>query len=380
LGDQFIPISFIWYDCGDNSFSNLAGTQLYIDKRIYGPEGMMFWDEDDNVHYPEAGRPVGVGAPDICLDDDAKALPTRCVEFMNGGICVVHPDSIDARGDINLNEVPYEIADAVLYSNYFVRGLGVFNINIAGQIAASDVNRDGLTLTVSDLVLMIRIITGDAPPSPKLNPIPAPLTLSSTVENGELQVKTYAPDEIGAVRLVYTMSNPAMIDMPRLAADAEQMDMLWTVEGNQLRILIAKVGTERIASGERELLTIPVSGDGELELVSTEIVNYDGQPYTVAKGSAPIPTNFILEQNYPNPFNPTTTIAFALPKASEWKLKIFTVTGAMVREYSGSAQAGEQKVMWDGCSSDGARSASGVYFYRLEAGSFSASKKMVLIK
>ncbi len=380
LGDQFLPISFVWYDCGDNSFSNLAGTELFIDKRIYGPESALLWDEDDNVHYPESGRPVGLGAPDVCLNDDAKTLPTRCIEFINGGICVIHPDSIDARGDINLNEVPYEIADAVLYSNYFVRGLSVFNINIPGQIAASDVNRDGLTLSVADLVLMIRIITGDAPPSPKLNPVPTPMALNNTFENGEMLVTTNSVDEIGAMRLVYAITDNAVIDIPRLAADAQQMDMLWSVEDNQLRILVSKIGTERISSGERELIAIPVSGDGTLELVSAEIVNYEGQPFTVGKGNAAVPTNFSLSQNYPNPFNPTTTIAFALPNACEWKLKIYTVTGAMVREYSGASQAGEQKVIWDGCSSDGAKSASGVYFYRLEAGSYSASKKMVLIK
>ena len=60
-----------------------------------------------------------------------------------GGIDIVCADSIDDRGDINLNGVANEVADAVLLGNYFVYGLSVFTINIEGQIAASDVNADG---------------------------------------------------------------------------------------------------------------------------------------------------------------------------------------------------------------------------------------------
>ena len=67
----------------------------------------------------------------------------------------------------NLNEISNEISDAVLFSNYFVYGIGVFDINEAGQIAATDVNADGLTLSVADLVYMVRIILGDAAPYPK---------------------------------------------------------------------------------------------------------------------------------------------------------------------------------------------------------------------
>ena len=94
----------------------------------------------------------------------------RCVEFHNGSICIIDSDSIDARGDLNLNGVANEVADAVLYTNYFLRGISVFTITVAAQRAASDVNNDGRTLTVGDLVYMLRILTGDAQPIPKLSP------------------------------------------------------------------------------------------------------------------------------------------------------------------------------------------------------------------
>jgi len=61
-------------------------------------------------------------------------------------------------GDINLNGVPNEVADAVLYTKYFIYGLQVFCIDQQAQIMETDTNADGLRLTVGDLVYQIRII------------------------------------------------------------------------------------------------------------------------------------------------------------------------------------------------------------------------------
>ncbi len=64
----------------------------------------------------------------------------------------------DNSGDINLNGIPYEIADAVTFSKYFVYGLDAFHIDLAAQTAQTDIDADGLTLSVGDLVSLIRII------------------------------------------------------------------------------------------------------------------------------------------------------------------------------------------------------------------------------
>lgn len=65
-------------------------------------------------------------------------------------------------GDLNVNGIAYEISDVVLYSAYFIYGMTVFQVNVPAQVAASDVNADGITLSVADLVYMVRIIIGDA--------------------------------------------------------------------------------------------------------------------------------------------------------------------------------------------------------------------------
>ncbi len=94
-----------------------------------------------------------------------------------------------------------------------------------------------------------------------------------------------------------------------------------------------------------------------------------------------LPVTFALGQNYPNPFNPETSIRFSLPEQSDATLSIFNLLGQQVRVLiSENLPAGEHVVLWDGTTESGAMTASGIYFYRLTAGSNRMTKKMILLK
>lgn len=94
-----------------------------------------------------------------------------------------------------------------------------------------------------------------------------------------------------------------------------------------------------------------------------------------------IPGRFELSQNYPNPFNPTTTIRFSLPVASEVSLKIYDMNGRLVRTLVAESQAaGQHAVEWDGRDQRGNSIASGIYLYRMTAGEFSQTKRMIFLK
>ncbi len=88
-----------------------------------------------------------------------------------------------------------------------------------------------------------------------------------------------------------------------------------------------------------------------------------------------------LSQNAPNPFNPSTTIRFSLPASEHVGLAIYSASGALVRMLVDETRdRGAHDVTWDGRDSAGSPVGSGVYFYRLTAGKFSDSRKMVLLK
>jgi len=95
----------------------------------------------------------------------------------------------------------------------------------------------------------------------------------------------------------------------------------------------------------------------------------------------PLPSAYQLHQNYPNPFNPTTTIRFDLPGKSDVEMVVYNVLGqritCLVNETLG---AGSHQVNWDGRDASGSRVASGVYLYRLTAGEFVQTRKMLLLK
>jgi hypothetical protein len=94
-----------------------------------------------------------------------------------------------------------------------------------------------------------------------------------------------------------------------------------------------------------------------------------------------IPTAYSLAQNYPNPFNPSTAIEFTLPRPGQVTLEIYDIIGRKVRTLlSDVLTAGTKRVVWDGNSADGTSVASGVYFYRIAAGSYSETRKMLLLK
>ncbi len=91
---------------------------------------------------------------------------------------------------------------------------------------------------------------------------------------------------------------------------------------------------------------------------------------------------FTLYQNYPNPFNPTTTIEFDLPKDEIVTLKVYALDGREVKTLIEKKlyRAGRHRISWDGTSNAGNKVGSGVYVYRIEAGKFKASKKMIFLK
>ena len=133
-------------------------------------------------------------------------------------------------------------------------------------------------------------------------------------------------------------------------------------------LLVGDFHTEiRLFSNDPDqgLITIPVS--------VTTFVNVEPEP--------PLPVAYQLHQNYPNPFNPVTTIRYDLPQDSHVRLTIYNILGRQVIVLTDDYQsAGYKSIRWNGRNPSGKLVSTGMYFYAVEAGKYSAIRKMVLLK
>ena len=145
------------------------------------------------------------------------------------------------------------------------------------------------------------------------------------------------------------------IDMP-----PTQLDYEWTVpsistDQAKIRIIMDNVGTDYVG----------ISNSFTIQATSVSVK---------LKGNSP--ETFTLYPNYPNPFNPITTISFILPQPEQTALIIYNILGQeIIRLVDGKYDAGNHQVTWDA-----SNVSSGIYFYRLQAGDFVETRKMVLLK
>jgi hypothetical protein len=350
-----IPVCFEWegtvvngvvtedWDCAENTFSNCSGDTLFVSNKE------CEW------------------MPNLC--DDPGSI-TRLINFQTlvdcnvcGGVMVCpQGGEVCKRGDVNYNSLPYEVADAVLFARYFAEGVTVFGDepDRSTKICATDVNADGRALTLSDLIYLIRVILHDAVEIPKL----APSSVANViVSNGVITVEGA---NVGAILFEFDGAvNPTLL--------ANGMDM---VAGTNKVLVYVSPNSGQSLSAASEVL----SYTGDAKLVSVEAVGYDTQVLTTTITAKAAPTTFALHAAYPNPFNPNTNLSFTLPEAVNYSLKIYNVAGQLVRAYQGIGSTGLNVINWDGRDNAGNSVSSGVYFYKLVAGQYSATEKMVMMK
>jgi subtilisin family serine protease len=152
---------------------------------------------------------------------------------------------------------------------------------------------------------------------------------------------------------------------PHEIAPGDSITVAWAlVVGDNLPDLIANTQAAKAVYGQ-----------------SLNLASETPQPNT---GGPALPRAFSLAQNHPNPFNPSTTIEYSLPDRNaelQVRLSVFNLRGALVAVLVDKQQSGgNYSVNWDGTDRNGKKISSGVYFYRLQAGDFSAVRKMVLVK
>lgn len=161
------------------------------------------------------------------------------------------------------------------------------------------------------------------------------------------------------------------------------------VKDQGLRVALA--GTSSRASGEGPVLWIEVrpGDDGPVDLsldwvsINGRVVAHTGMLPESHENDAQdlAPVVFALHPNLPNPFNPQTTIRFDVPEASEVRIVVYSLLGQEVQTLlADRREVGQHQVVWNGQDMFGRSVATGVYFVRMEAGSFSQVRRMMLLK
>ena len=120
--------------------------------------------------------------------------------------------------------------------------------------------------------------------------------------------------------------------------------------------------------------------ESRLNFSADVMLNETSQPLGAVEIAA-VPSEFALALNYPNPFNPSTTIKYQIANDANVNLDIWNLQGQKIRTLVGKEQkSGYYSVVWDGRNEAGQTVSSGLYLYRVQAGSFVATHKMLMIK
>jgi hypothetical protein len=234
--------------------------------------------------------------------------------------------------------------------------------------------------------------------------------LVATNDLNKASLNLSADDPLGAVAVALQFAEPGSdvictkADFSKGIADYitddGQNGVKFTTIDNDKKTILAVVipfQAEAIPKGEGVFLNLEFKGEGKVKLEETTIcqqkgislvnakaeqIKFDFSPVELGSPIKPVlPTEFNLSQNYPNPFNPTTTISYALPTNSYVKLSIYNILGQKVKTLvDGEEQAGFKNVIWEGKNDRGEEVGSGIYFYRIQTGSFTKTAKMSLLK
>ncbi len=265
-----LPLRFLWADCGDNSFASAPdGDSLYVSNDVYDKYGFLLTANEPFPTYS--------GVPDECL-----TAPTvrRSVDYFSSFIQVAteDPTPVYGRGDINLNWVPNEVADWVLFSSYFFYGLGVFNVNVEAQVATTDINADGITLTFSDLAYLYRVIVGDAEPIWDK----AGTTTDTAYVIQDTTVNSLSVSYDGNLTMLFLTFNGTA--EPQFY-DSSGLSVIWTSDGGNTRMIIYPGFVT--SEGEQLLPTgflMNYTGDGQLVGAAAAYDGLTGVPALVQIG------------------------------------------------------------------------------------------------
>jgi hypothetical protein len=308
-------------------------------------------------------------------------------------------------GDINGDD-QVDILDLILLTNHLakkitLKGDSLTRADIAPWTVGQPAPSPNGILDIQDLVMLQNIIlTGKYPSGSPMMKIAAPVIIASKLSKSSsgtavvtfyvtskgITIRTECSEDVAGLQVDLTnvISTPTKIISPFSNPG-------YRLDNNVLRVVLVDQNAKTLSAGSHTIATIPMSimnlneigvanlkvGSTDAQLLSSEAVVTNSQ----APDDNQIPTDFALNQNYPNPFNPSTIIKFSIPQTSPVHITVYNMLGQQIRTlFSGVMEAGVQTVTFDGKDQSGKALSSGTYMYRMTAGTFVQTKKMMLLK
>ncbi|MHB8580368.1 MAG: FlgD immunoglobulin-like domain containing protein [Ignavibacteriaceae bacterium] len=254
------------------------------------------------------------------------------------------------------------------------------------QLYAADVNKDGQVGALDAAWILYATVNGKYPDGSTPKSFAA-----GSVKFGELT--STENTNIVNIPIVLANSQGVMSSYIELNIDKQYADIEsisanlpqgWIMSHNYANgvLKIAMAGVKSLSNGTIATVSLKLTDKNAQVNVDGLAKLNDNTSSSLSKVAVKIvPDQFALSQNYPNPFNPSTTIKYQLAKDTRVSLTIYDMLGQEVRTLVSSEQsAGYYNVVWDGRNANGYQVSSGVYIYRLQAGSFVQTLKMSLLK
>lgn len=207
--------------------------------------------------------------------------------------------------------------------------------------------------------------------------------LKFVVSQSRIDVKLTNETAISALRVELSFKDKFVYKPISFGTRLQNLDTYINFEETSLTLVIIDIDGKGISPGDGTIASIPIDDDQEFQVVaayaSTRTTGIKEIDYTVADENAR--DNILLEQNEPNPFSTSTRIEFQIWDDTEVKAVIYDVRGALIRTLLDSRmEIGLHGVEWDGKDDSGNYVDSGIYLYKLFAGIYSVTKKMVYLK
>jgi hypothetical protein len=295
----------------------------------------------------------------------------------------VQVDRKRAKGDINADGI-IGTADATIALQSAV-GTKTFTMPADTiDFWAGDVTGNG-TVSALDASYILRKVAGDTVTfAPKLAK-----AFSGMVEFGKataISNTVTIPVKVSNAQNVTAVTFTVNVDSKTASFEGTKTSLPkdWIVMSSNANgvVTVAMAGLTPISSSDVATISITLKDkEASININGSGFVNEAASQGLSLENVRMVPSEYALDQNYPNPFNPTTTIKYQLTQDSKVNLTIYNLQGQVVRTLvNDNVAAGFQSITWNGKNEMGQTVASGMYMYRIQAGSFVSVKKMLMLK